>query len=26
LRNITLDGYVFDEGMSDERKYVYMKK
>ena len=26
LRNITLDGYVFDEEMSDERKYVYVKK
>ena len=26
LRNITLDGYVFDEDMSDERKFVYVKK
>ena len=26
LRNITLDGYVFDEDMSDERKYVYVKE
>ena len=25
LRNITLDGYVFSEEMSDERKYVYVK-
>ena len=26
LRNITLDGYVFSEEMSDERKFVYVKK
>ena len=26
LRNITLNGYVFDEDMSDERKFVYVKK
>ena len=26
LRNTTLDGYVFDEGMSDGRKYVYVKE
>ena len=26
LRNITLDGYVFNEEMSDERKFVYVKK
>ena len=26
LKNITLDGYVFDEDMSDERKFVYVKK
>ena len=26
LRNITLDGYIFDEGMSDGRKYVYVKE
>jgi len=26
LRNITLNGYVFDEDMSDERKYVYVKE
>ena len=26
LRNITLDGYIFDEDMSDERKFVYVKK
>lgn len=26
LRNITLDGYVFDDGISDERKYVYVKE
>ena len=26
LRNTTLDGYVFDEDMSDERKYVYVKE
>ena len=25
LRNITLNGYVFDEEMSDERKFVYVK-
>ena len=25
LRNITLDGYVFSEEMSDERKFVYVK-
>ena len=25
LKNITLDGYVFSEEMSDERKYVYVK-
>ena len=26
LRNITLNGYVFDEDMSDERKFVYVKE
>lgn len=26
LRNIILDGYVFSEEMSDERKFVYVKK
>ena len=26
LRNINLNGYVFDEDMSDERKFVYVKK
>ena len=26
LRNITLNGYVFDEDMSDERKFIYVKK
>ena len=26
LKHITLDGYVFDENMSDERKFVYVKK
>ena len=26
LRNITLNGYIFDEDMSDERKFVYVKK
>ena len=26
LRNTTLDGYVFDEDMSDERKFVYVKE
>ena len=26
LRNIALDGYVFDEDMSDDRKFVYVKK
>ena len=26
LRNITLDGYVFDEDMSDEKKFIYVKK
>ena len=26
LRNITLDGYVFSEEMSDDRKFVYVKK
>lgn len=25
LRNITLDGYVFSEEMSDDRKFVYVK-
>ena len=25
LKNITLDGYVFDEDMSDERKYCFIK-
>jgi len=26
LRNITLNGYVFSEKMSDERRFVYVKK
>ena len=26
LRNITLDGYIFNEEMSDEGKFVYVKK
>ena len=26
LRNTTLNGYVFDEDMSDARKYVYVKE